>query len=598
MFKRKWKKFAGFKERVLELWEKFNRENERRRWKRSPFSFYEDNLSDLYSVFMGDFFGLDIRRLVFVQKSQVVTDEVLFEFEYYFSEEELADIREYRQLSGLLETNKQIAVFIFYYVSITFGKILHDIIQADHYFSQVCGLLKSPKSKPQLDFLLSVREPRHRLKFQYCLSTLYHYLLPVKGIPEDVVEVLRSAKDEIYEIADSKYPKASKMMAGVLNNFYNRCVVLNQVTPVLDLVNFLCARVEDSIFDTQELLVRGFLPKFSFSPEKKRAFAEIFSFINRAATLSATFQSNNKASLRHQFQLFIIICQYYFQGENLTNPEKSPLYFPRVFQRKLEGLIEGGKLSLEAFPIFEQFTLSAFAISRNKSIDVFFKVVFGMDLESTIENFFSSFRRSLNERTIDLVAEKDIELKRQGVDDYLSFKQVMDLICRFLYFLVKTVFMTENSAERSSQNFRDRFTRYRPQGIKLRVLEMELFRELPLSDNVWGDFLRSVYRKEVVALLEPHYKFMEDEFFSPQRLVHLDMIYSQGTITDAPLVAEWLLTDVLVPFATFAEEVIPQGSLDPERMFAYLVNHPATPDDESTRADLKDIVDTIEEFLE
>ncbi|GAB4327871.1 MAG: hypothetical protein Kow0069_34900 [Promethearchaeota archaeon] len=554
---RRWKRLEIFKTLVQEHYSMTSSWETRKRGRGREFDFAEAHFPEIFRQFVKEFWELDSRRLVHLQTLRVVPEEILFEYAYYLDDADLQAFRAYKNQFELPETLGEVVVFTFWVICSTLGRLLHSFLPENElYLSQICGVLESSKGTPTVQFIVSVRKNPRDTLFLYCLSTIYHYSLTVVEIPKETRKKLRVHADEIYKLAARTYPEAPKILAGVFYNFRERCLVLGQMTPLLDLLNFVCARVEDSIFDTEELLVKGFLVKFSFSTEKKRSILEIFRFVNQAASLSATFQSNNLAPLAKQRQLFVIYAQYLLQGglERLTDAEQSPLFFPGVFQRAFEEMRENEPVPVDVFQAFERFILSIFTVMENPAFDALFGAIFGCKVTDLNERFFSSFRRTLNEKLLDLIAQKDIDLKHAGHDESLSFPELVDLICRFTYYLVTTVFLTELSAERSSQNFHDKLTRYRPEGVKLRVLELTMFRELPLSDNTWSDYLRTVFRREIEPLFEP-VKIPSDSFFSSRGLVRLDMVYSQGIVSNFPLLERWLLHEVVLPFGRFLNEV-------------------------------------------
>lgn len=581
--RRRKKAFNSLKQKIRLSWYNFARKNEKRNVTRGMTRFFHEKFKEFFKFFLRNLFQFSSKRLIFLRANSVVADEIIFEFQYIFTEAEYQQVREYRDAFYSPDySTDHIIIFLFTMLASTLGEIVNSVIKDEKIFiSQSAGVVKKTGEKRTLQFLVSVRDSNRDLLYNYTLSTLSHYSQPIKSISRAEKEALAKYVDNIYDVAERSYQNAARTLAGVLYHFYRKIILLRQVAPILDFMNFICARIEDSVFNTEDLLKHRFLPKFDFSPEKKRTIVDVFHFLNNIASLSATFQANNRAPLRKQVELFLIYTQYFFQGgvEKLGQ-ENSPLFFPQVFNKLVKKKIKQKELTPSAFPVFEKFVISGYSIAYNPFFELFFRILFNKSVNEMNERFFASYNRSLSERFNALIAEKNLALRAQGVDESISFNEVMDITCRFLYFLVKTTFLTDNSAEAASKNFCDNITRYVPRRIKLRVLEMELFREIPLSDNNWGDYLRTIFKDEVKRLFQDFYDFPENDFFSYRRIVKLNMIYTQGTVMDAPLLGQWLANDVLVPFAKVSDQMDFLVDYDPakkEKFTQYLISHPLTP---------------------
>lgn len=101
------------------------------------------------------------------------------------------------------------------------------------------------------------------------------------------------------------------------------------------------------------------------------------------------------------------------------------------------------------------------------------------------------------------------------------------------------------------ENFRDNLTRYTPQQIALRVLELRIFKEIPLADNNWQDYYLSRNKNTVKRVFAKYYEIPDNYFFTEERLLKINMNYERGILNETPLLEKWLIMNILEPFDNF-----------------------------------------------
>ncbi|GAG65975.1 unnamed protein product, partial [marine sediment metagenome] len=142
-----------------------------------------------------------------------------------------------------------------------------------------------------------------------------------------------------------------------------------------------------------------------------------------------------------------------------------------------------------------------------------------------------------------LIEEENKKLKKS--QNKISFEKAIDFICRSLYSLINKVFLREN-VEDASKNFVDPRSRYIPENVATRVLELSIFKDLNLSDDIWPDYFLSVNKEEVKHLFKKYLEIPEDVFYSDWSLSMLDMVYNQELFHNEKYLEEFLIEDVVI----------------------------------------------------
>ena len=105
------------------------------------------------------------------------------------------------------------------------------------------------------------------------------------------------------------------------------------------------------------------------------------------------------------------------------------------------------------------------------------------------------------------------------------------------------------------RNFRDKLSRYTPDRIALRVLELNIFKDIPLSDNNWQDYYLSRNKDFVKKVFTPFFTIPEKYFFSSERLLKINMIYDRALLATTPYLEEWIVNEIILQFYSFLSEV-------------------------------------------
>ncbi len=543
--------FPEFRRKLVFSWHQFSKKSKESPSPQGFTHFFHAKFPELYSYFLSKLFPFDPSRLNCLARDHVTEDEILFEYKYIIIPEEMEEIARFGEKYNHPEKAEKFTSYMFDVLTTAFGILVHRFTDANVLISQACGIVRGPQQNQYLHFLVSVRKNRRYILQKYIQIELARFSDNFPSIPSEKKKVLSESINAIYEIARQQYPFAEHELAGVIYHFYRRCSTLQFVTPLLDFFTYVGTRAEDSKYSFLEILAQDFLPKFHYSSQKNAAISSIFNSLQNSSTLFTTFQSNNKPEPRKQVELFLLYCQYYFQrGLEALQDTKDLISFPEIFKRSFSNAVNSGFVASDTPARFLQFILSLYSIAQNPASPRFIEMIFHRSPASINEDFFESFARELNSQFYGQITGENIKLRVIG--EKLTFNMVIDLVCRFIFVIIKKLFL-RNTPEDAIDSFSDARSRYTAPRIALNVLEAELFRELPLSDSLWGNYLLSLRKDVVKQYFEREFDLQipDSLFFNNNRLVRMEMIYAKGLEEGTSPLSEWLVNGVLVPFAQF-----------------------------------------------
>jgi len=543
--------YSAFILDISDKWKEFQNKNEQRKIKYRYTTFFHRNFDYFFRQSIDNLFGFDSKNLKLVLRENVTDNDLYFEYKLYFSEDEMNLIAKFKErVSHPLEYDR-IIPFIFEILIRILGMIIRETINKKIWISQNGARLKKKEKKSYLHFLITIRRSPDEIMDGYLAFVLYNFAIRHSEIPDSYKKTLLERKNLLTKIALKNYTIAKYQLVDIIFTFFKKCTLLENVSPFLDFLNFVCSRVEDSIFDTIEIIKEDFLSNLDYPPEVNESLIQIFNFINKYSTLFSTFQANNRPSFRNQYELFLLYLQFYF-GRTLESLEISDLlFFPKRFGDliKEHNLSKKDKISFKTIRSIGYFSNIALSLSHLPGIeDFFYKLLNKKKIQYINEIFFMTFLKSLNEKFLSLIEEENIKLKKS--QNKISFEKAIDFICRSLYSLINKVFLREN-VEDASKSFLDPRSRYIPENVATRVLELSIFKDLNLSDDIWPDYFLSINKEEVKNLFKKYFEIPEDVFYSDWSLSMIDMIYNQELFHNEKYLEVFLIEDVVIPLNKF-----------------------------------------------
>jgi len=555
-------KFNEFKQKIKLEWDEFRLKNQRRIITKTYSSFFYQKFHEYFKYFLQNFCGFNINSLDLVIKEKISEDTVFLEYNYYLSNEELEYFNEFKR-----KTNNHINGiaspfgYIYLIVSIL-GVVLRKLLQEKFHITLDGAVIKNGEINNTFNFLIVIKDSHDEMFESYYYMFLYYFLKPFKGIPDEYYDRLLQGRERLYQIALEEYPFAKERLVDLLYYFYKKCNLLQNFSPLLDFLNFVCARVEDSVFSKIDVIKRDFLANFNYTEEKKNTLIKIFDFIDKKSTLYSTFQANNLPSVKSQFNLFLLYMKYYFGSGNLEAFEVGDLLFlPKEFKSKLNQSNKKLKNVINASTIKDiEVFLDYFSIISNfDNFDLLFEKIFGKQINYLNYEFFKTFLRSLNLRILSLIDQENKSITENPENKPFSFTIIIDHVCRMLYTLIDKIFIKTNPNQ-ASKNFIDPRSRYIGKNIALRVLELFIFQDLNVSDDVWPDYIISMNRNYLMEDLksyqvEVHSSKFDEKFYNFMDIARFVITYNFISHKDQITFEQWLINEIISPLNDFISEI-------------------------------------------
>ena len=521
----------------------------------NPISFFYYKLDEMFRYFFQKMYPLDDTRLTLIGKlgENKNTADIFFEYKYTFIDSEIQDFNNFKEKFKHPEHPDLIISYIFNIIISVFGMLSHDIVNKNIQIAMLAATIKrNDDGKYYLHFLLVVRKVDVLFLKGYLRTMIYNFAEVLPGINEPFLDSLRHQRNQIYSMAFKQYKESKKNLATVLFTLERKCQIINQATPLLDILNFICARAEDSVYDIEHF-VKNIIKTKIIQKNKKvqKDLYDIFQFFNQNASLFSTFQSNNRAIVQRQYQLFFFYTQYFCGGGLDVIKMKDHFFFNDMMNDQLNN----DKL-LSDVTNFENMTLSSFLIQGpmlldNPAIPSLFKQIFAKDIFEINEMFFDSFLYSLNQKIHLMLEEK----RSNNWEFTFDFDEIVHVISIILYNLASQIFLADTPKE-ASQGFKDQLGRYTPERVALRAMELNIFKDIPLSDNNWQDYYLSRNKVYIKKIFKKYYDIPESYFFSPRRLLKINIMYERGIVEESNnYLEQWMVETILKPFLRFQKEI-------------------------------------------
>ncbi len=543
-----------FQNEIQFKWEAFKLQNKTRVIQKTYTTFFYLYFNDFFQNFLERFCGFDSKSLKLIIKEKVSEDNLFLEYNYVMSSEEKRSFKEFGQNYGNLINGITTPTGYLYIVVSILGVILRKLMKEAFYVILDGAVLREEENNNILNFLIVIKDSKDNLFEYYYYMFLYYFLRHFKGIPEDYYGKLLLGREKLYNLAIKNYPLAKEKLVDLLYYFYKKCNLLHNFSPLLDFINFVCARVEDSVYSKIDVIKEQFLVNFNYSEGKKDSIIKIFNFLDQKSTLYSTFQSNNLPSSKAQFNLFLLYMKVYFGGSSLKAfVEKSMLFLPEKFKLALNQYNENheNKIDNVAFTRVQKFIDNASILSSINNVDILFEKIFNKHLTSMNYSFFKTFLHSLNLKLSTLIESENKTISEKFDDEPFTFKDVVDHICRMLYTLIDQIFIRK-SPNQASKNFIDPRSRYIGKNIALRVLELFIFQDLNVSDDVWPDYVISMNKDELRGELKSFGVNIPDRhFYNVEDILRFVITYNFQSYSDTILLEEFLVNQIIAPLNEF-----------------------------------------------
>ena len=537
-----------FQIEIATKWDDFKKQNQQRIITKSYTTFFYLNFDEIFRTFLIEFCGLKSKSLKLILKEKVSNENLFLEYSYDMSKDELRNFKEFGQNYGNIINGITSPTGYLYLIVSILGGILRKITKQNFYVILDGAVIQDNENQNLLKFLIVIKDSKDDLFEYYYQMFLYYFLKHFNGIPENYYEKLLLGREKLYELAIQEYPLAKEKLVDLLYYFYKKCNLLHNFSPLLDFFNFVCSRVEDSVFNKFDVIKDEFLVNFEYTKAKKNAILKIFDFLDKSSTLYSTFQANNLPSSKSQFSLFLLYMKFYFGNGSLEALKSADLVFlPKIFSE----FTNEYKIDEKKILIVQSFIENSSILATLNDVSHIFNKIFNRHVASINYDFFKTFLRSLNSRLTSLIETENQVISEDFGDEPFSFKNIVDHICRMLYVLIDKIFI-RTSPNQASKNFIDPRSRYIGKNIALRVLELFIFQDLNVSDDVWPDYVISMKKEELLKDLEPYkVNIPEKYFYNVEDIIRFVITYNFQTYSDKMFLEEWLITQVILPLNDF-----------------------------------------------
>ena len=553
--------FDKFKEKINRDWNAFKLKNKHRVIKKTYSTFFFQHFDELLTFYLQTFCGYDTNSLKLIEKEKISDDNLFLEYSYNLSSEEKEIFNEFAEdfkdnVDDITSPSASPSGYLYMVVTIL-GVVLRKLLD-EKFYIVLDGVVLNNGESNALNFLIVIKNSKDEFFDNYYLSNLYYFLKYFKDVPEQYFDKLLAGRERVYQIALDQYSSAKENLVDLMYYFYKKCNLLGNFSPILDFLNFVCSRVEDSVFPKLDIIRKEFLRNFDYTDEKKNALLRIFDFIDFKSTLYSTFQANNLPSQKSQFNLFLLYTKYYFGSGSLEALEVSDLLFlPTEFKSKLNDYNSKTENVINSNTISEvQEFLDTLSILTNiENPDIFFKKIFNKEISELNYDFFKAFLLSLNSSISRLIEIENKTLEEDPSNELLNFKIVVDHICRMLYTLIDKIFLRKLPSQ-ASKNFIDPRSRYVGKNIALRVLELFVFSDLNVSDDVWPDYIISMNKDALLKDLE-NFKvnIPQKYFYRYEDIARFVITFNFQSPKGQILFEEWLITGLITPIINFISEI-------------------------------------------
>jgi len=550
--------FSKFKSIIISEWEDFKTRNQSRLIKKSYTTFFYRTFHQYFEQYIHDFCGFNQKQLKLINQEKISDNELFFEYTYSLSKEELT---QFSVFSNSLKDNLNglTSPFGYLYLIISIlGVVIRKLLQEKFFIILDGAVINNGEEGKNISFFIVIKNSKDETYQNYYFMFLFYFLKYFKEVPEEYNEKLLRGREKLYQLALEQYPFAKEKLVDLLYYFYKKCNLLQNFSPLLDFLNFVCSRVEDSIYSKLEVIKKDFLANFDYTEEKKNSLLRIFDFLDKKSTLYSTFQANNLPSTKNQFNLFLLYMKYYFGGGSLEALEVGDLLLlPKKFKAELNRQNNDSSITISANSIkdIQNFMDYLSLVSNMDALNIIFEKIFGLKLAQVNYNFFKTFLRSLNLDISMLIEKENKILSENPRNGPITFNIIIDHICRMLYTLIDKIFIRK-MPEQASTNFIDPRSRYVGKNIALRVLELFIFQDLNVSDDVWPDYLISLNKVALRKELKPYDITIPDKYFySFQDIIRFVITYNFQSYSDQQLFEEWLINEIILPLTTFIQSI-------------------------------------------
>jgi hypothetical protein len=158
-----------------------------------------------------------------------------------------------------------------------------------------------------------------------------------------------------------------------------------------------------------------------------------------------------------------------------------------------------------------------------------------------------------------------------------------------LYTLIDKIFLRKLPSQ-ASKNFIDPRSRYVGKNIAMRVLELFIFSDLNVSDDVWPDYIISMNKDALQKDLDNYQiEIPEKHFYRYEDIARFIITFNFQSSSEKKLFEEWLITGLITPITNFIAKIHDLIKIDENKTEIYLILRKYFFGNEKPQENLEDI---------
>ena len=183
IFDRKKQYYDEFKETINSKWQEFIINNKKKVVRNSYLSFLYDSLDEFLTRMLTKFFGLNESSLKFIQVEKISDSDLIIEYEYSLSTEEIYLFKELAIQSGEEQYPFEYYIGYLFFAISCLGLILRSIIQERFFILLDGAVLRVNEEGPTLNLMIVVRDSKDEFYENYLKMSLIYFLKHYPEIP-------------------------------------------------------------------------------------------------------------------------------------------------------------------------------------------------------------------------------------------------------------------------------------------------------------------------------------------------------------------------------------------------------------------------------
>ncbi len=215
--------------------------------------YFKKKFLNLFSFFLTEVLPFEKKSLVQTNNPENIYQDIYFDFSYRFTNSEISAFNLMKTQFKLDEKLEKIIEYLFSSISHVFGMVLGEVIP-ENFQVELISAVASANNPKKIDFVITIRQRERYLKEFFLNSHIFQFSELIPQIPDSVRNKLKMQKDLLYLLALDRYYGIKPNIISVLTRIQKKCISLGHITPLLDILNFVFSRVEDSNYDTEEIL--------------------------------------------------------------------------------------------------------------------------------------------------------------------------------------------------------------------------------------------------------------------------------------------------------------------------------------------------------